>query len=105
MPNSFAISQVDNFLCDIGGVIGDPLDMTRNQEHIVNAPFSCPNNSDSTSASGIAPQFIATKGLFFRRLESWIARASNSFPVPDSPSIKISCKEASYIVKQQQFSL
>jgi hypothetical protein len=34
MPNNFAIGQVDNFLSDIGGVIGDPLDMTRNQEHI-----------------------------------------------------------------------
>jgi hypothetical protein len=32
MPNNFAISQVDNFLCDIGGMISDPLDMTRNSE-------------------------------------------------------------------------
>ena len=32
MPDDFAIGQVDDFLCDIGGVIGDPLDMTRNSE-------------------------------------------------------------------------
>jgi hypothetical protein len=32
-----------------------------------------------------APQFTDTKGFSARGLKSWIARATSSFPVPDSP--------------------
>ena len=34
----------------------------------VNEPFTWPNNSDSSSASGIAPQFTATNGSAARGL-------------------------------------
>ena len=34
MPDDFAIGQVDDFLGDIGGMVGDPLDVTGNQEHV-----------------------------------------------------------------------
>ena len=53
----------------------------------VNAPFSCPNSVDSTRFSGIAPQFTATNGFARRSPEPWMARAINSLPTPDSPSI------------------
>ena len=53
----------------------------------VNAPFSCPNNSLSNSSAGIAPQLTGTKGPLFRPDTSWIARATTSLPVPDSPKI------------------
>jgi len=52
----------------------------------VNAPFSCPKSSDSTSSAGIAPQLTAMNGRSRRGLARWIARASISLPVPDSPS-------------------
>ncbi len=51
----------------------------------VNAPFSWPNSSLSSSSAGIAPQLTATKGRLRRGLASWIARATTSLPVPDSP--------------------
>ena len=51
----------------------------------VKAPFTCPNSSDSSRFSGIAPQFTATKGCSRRSLWSWMARATSSFPVPLSP--------------------
>ena len=53
----------------------------------VKDPFSCPNNSDSSSVSGSAEQLTAMNGLS-RRGESWcMACATNSLPVQDSPSI------------------
>ena len=52
----------------------------------VKAPFSWPNSSLSSSASGIAPQLIGTKGPSARALSRWIARAASSLPVPLSPS-------------------
>jgi hypothetical protein len=52
----------------------------------VKAPFSCPNNSDSSRFSGIAPQLTGMKGdrpsgaaTRCRR------RATSSLPTPDSP--------------------
>ena len=53
----------------------------------VKAPFSWPISSDSSSPSGIAPQLIGTNGLSRRGLARWMARASNSLPVPLSPVI------------------
>ncbi len=51
----------------------------------VKAPFSCPNSSFSSSASGIAAQLMATKGPW-ERAESWCsARLITSLPVPLSP--------------------
>ena len=54
----------------------------------VNAPFSCPKISLSSSVSGIAAQLIATNGNEARGLSSWIVWATSSFPVPDSPQIE-----------------
>ena len=59
----------------------------RDAEAPVNAPFSWPNSSDSTSPSGIAAEFTATKGPSARRERAWIARAATSLPVPLSPVI------------------
>jgi len=53
----------------------------------VNAPFSCPNSSDSISSSGIAAQFTATNGRVALLLCWWISRATISFPEPFSPAI------------------
>ena len=53
----------------------------------VNAPFSCPKSSLSTSSRLIAAQLTATKGLCLRVLVSWIAWATSSLPVPLSPRI------------------
>ena len=51
----------------------------------VNAPRSWPNNSESMSVAGIAPQSTITKG-FVRRPLSWCkVCASISLPVPLSP--------------------
>ncbi len=52
----------------------------------VNAPFSWPNSSDSSSVSGSAAQFTATNGRSRRCDRWWMACATNSLPVPDSPS-------------------
>src|SRR3984957_5859429 len=52
----------------------------------VNAPFSCPNSSLSSSPVGMAAQFIFTNVRSLRRLRSWMARAISSLPVPVSPS-------------------
>ena len=46
-----------------------------------------PNSSDSSSVSGSAPQFSATNGRSCRGELKWIARATSSLPVPDSPVI------------------
>ena len=53
----------------------------------VNAPFSWPNSSDSTSVSGMAATLTATNGWPARSLRWWIARATSSLPVPLSPVI------------------
>src|SRR6478736_288288 len=53
----------------------------------VNAPFSWPNSSLSSRSAGMAPQFTAMKGRLRRGLEWWIALATTSLPVPDSPRI------------------
>ena len=52
----------------------------------VNAPFSCPNSSLSSSVSGSAAQLTVMNALPRRGERSWIARATSSLPVPDSPS-------------------
>ena len=51
----------------------------------VNAPFSWPNSSVSSSVSGIAAQLIATNGPSARGLSACSARANSSLPVPLSP--------------------
>ena len=51
----------------------------------VNAPFSCPNSSLSTSVGGSAAQLTRTSGRAWRRLRSWSARANSSLPVPVGP--------------------
>ncbi len=53
----------------------------------VNEPFTWPNSSDSISSSGIAAQLTLTKGFSARVLLPWMARATSSLPVPDSPVI------------------
>ncbi len=53
----------------------------------VNAPFSCPNSSDSSSSAAMADVFSATNGWCARGLWSCSARATSSLPVPDSPVI------------------
>ena len=60
----------------------------------VKAPFSWPNRIDSTRLSGIAPQLTATNGLVLRSPLPWMARANNSLPTPDSPSISTGMVEA-----------
>ena len=55
----------------------------------VNAPRTWPNSSDSSSVSGSAPQLSATNGRSRRGELKWIARATSSLPVPDSPVIRI----------------
>ena len=52
----------------------------------VNAPFSRPNSSDSIRLAGSAAQLTLIIALSFWALESWIAWASTSFPLPVSPS-------------------
>ena len=51
----------------------------------VKAPRTWPNSSDSSSVSGTAPQLTATNGRSRRSELKWIARATSSLPVPDSP--------------------
>ena len=58
----------------------------------VNEPFSCPKNSDSMSSLGIAAQLTTTNGPVSGLPGSgselkWMARATSSLPVPDSPSM------------------
>jgi hypothetical protein len=47
--------------------------------------FVQPNSSDSRSDSVNAPQLTGTNAFPRRELRSWIERAINSLPVPDSP--------------------
>jgi hypothetical protein len=51
----------------------------------VKAPFTCPNSSDSSRASGIAAQLTLISGRSACALRAWIARAASSLPVPVSP--------------------
>src|SRR6266545_4683142 len=53
----------------------------------VNAPRSWPNISDSTKSLGIAALLTQMNGLAARALWRWIADATSSLPVPDSPVI------------------
>ncbi|EWS57560.1 hypothetical protein Y694_04456 [Methylibium sp. T29-B] len=52
----------------------------------VNAPFSTPNSSLSSSSAGKAAQFSATKACAARGLAWCSARANISLPTPVSPS-------------------
>ena len=53
----------------------------------MNAPFTCPNSSLSSSVSEMAAQFTGTKGRVARLEFTWMARAISSLPVPLSPVI------------------
>ena len=53
----------------------------------VNAPFSWPNNSDSSKLGVNAAQFTFIKACSLRLLSLYKLRATNSLPVPFSPSI------------------
>src|SRR5262249_30312532 len=54
----------------------------------VNAPFSYPNSSDSSSSSGSDAQSIVIYCDPRLRLRSCIWRATTSLPVPDSPNTR-----------------
>ncbi len=51
----------------------------------VNAPFSCPNSSESRKVALSPAQLTSTNGAFERGLRSWIIRATQPLPVPLSP--------------------
>ena len=53
----------------------------------VKAPRSCPNSCDAISVAGSAPGSTTMNGRFARALNSWMARATSSLPVPVSPWI------------------
>ena len=53
----------------------------------VNAPFSWPNSSLSSSVSVSAAQLTVMNGPFARCASRWIARATSSLPVPLSPAM------------------
>ncbi len=54
----------------------------------VNAPFSWPKSSLSTSVAGSAAMLTATKGAPLRAPCSWMERATSSLPVPLSPVMR-----------------
>jgi regulator of protease activity HflC (stomatin/prohibitin superfamily) len=54
-----------------------------------------PNSSLAMSSRGKAPQFTATKGPLATLEPSWSARATRSFPTPDSPSMSTVASEPS----------
>jgi hypothetical protein len=54
----------------------------------VNAPFSWPNSSLSSSAAGIAAQLHLRNACARRALSRWTARATSSLPVPVSPQTR-----------------
>jgi len=54
----------------------------------VNAPFLWPKRRASSIFSGIAAQFIATKGFSHRGEFLWMYWASTSLPLPVGPLIK-----------------
>ena len=68
----------------------------------VKAPFSWPNRIDSTRLSGIAPQLTATNGFDLRSPLPWMARANNSLPTPDLPSISTGMVEAAAFLRGAQ---
>jgi hypothetical protein len=53
----------------------------------VKAPLTWPNSSLSSTPAASALQLTATNGWPTRSLCQWIARATSSLPVPDSPVI------------------
>jgi len=53
----------------------------------VNAPRTWPKTHSQTAPLGIEAQFTRTSGRPLRALKSWIARATSSLPLPDSPRI------------------
>ena len=55
----------------------------------VKAPGSWPQSSVTASSADSVPQLIATNGPSLRGLALWIACASSSLPVPDSPMISV----------------
>ncbi len=59
----------------------------------VNAPRSWPKSCESISSDGIAPQLTRSKGPLCRAERLWIARATNSLPVPVSPKISTGASE------------
>src|SRR5216117_3360420 len=61
---------------------------TRRSVAPVKAPRSWPNISDSTRSFGIAALFTHTNGFAARPLWRWMAEATSSLPVPDSPVIR-----------------
>ena len=59
----------------------------RSEDAPVKAPRLCPNSSDSSRLSGMAPQLTEMYGLSARLPLAWITLAMSSLPVPLSPSI------------------
>ena len=55
----------------------------------VKAPLTCPKRVDSSSSDGMALVCTGTKGPSARGLRRWMARATSSFPVPDSPTMRM----------------
>ena len=53
----------------------------------MNAPFSWPKISLSSSVSGMAAQLMAMNAAAARGLSWWIVWATSSLPVPESPLI------------------
>ena len=51
----------------------------------VKAPRAWPKSSLSSRVSVMAAQLTGTNGWALRRLPAWMARATSSLPVPDSP--------------------
>ena len=66
----------------------------------VNAPFSWPNSSDSSSVSGIAAQLTQISGFLARPERAWTKRASTSLPVPDSPVISTEASLAGDLLRE-----
>ena len=60
----------------------------------VKAPLAWPKSSDSSSDSVSAVQFTGTKAAPARGECVWMARATSSLPVPDSPCTSTVAVEA-----------
>ena len=71
----------------------------------VNAPFSWPNSSLSRSVDGSAAQCTARNGARDRGLAWWIACATNSLPVPVSPSISTVARDCATSFTRSMTSL
>ena len=50
------------------------------------------------SSDGMAAQFTSTKGRPLRADSRWMARATNSFPVPDSPYMRTGAADGAALV-------